>query len=41
MSVLVSSSDLLAQPGRVVLLDVRWALGDDRGRERYLDAHLH
>jgi thiosulfate/3-mercaptopyruvate sulfurtransferase len=23
-----------------VLLDVRWALGDDRGHERYLEAHL-
>ena len=34
MSVLIGASDLLALPGRVVLLDVRWALGDDRGRER-------
>jgi thiosulfate/3-mercaptopyruvate sulfurtransferase len=23
-----------------VLLDIRWALGDDRGREKYLDGHL-
>ena len=41
MSVLVSAADLLAADrGRTVLLDVRWALGDDRGRERYLDGHL-
>jgi thiosulfate/3-mercaptopyruvate sulfurtransferase len=40
MSVLVSAADLLAHPDRVVLLDVRWALGDDRGREHYLEAHL-
>jgi thiosulfate/3-mercaptopyruvate sulfurtransferase len=40
VSVLVSAADLLARPGRVVLLDVRWALGDDRGREHYLEAHL-
>ena len=39
-AVLVSAGDLLAEPGRVVLLDVRWALGDDRGRERYLEGHL-
>lgn len=41
MSVLVSAADLLAGdlPG-AVLLDVRWALGDDRGRERYRDGHL-
>ncbi|RBY90890.1 sulfurtransferase [Blastococcus sp. TF02A-26] len=24
----------------MVLLDVRWALGEDRGRERYLEGHL-
>jgi thiosulfate/3-mercaptopyruvate sulfurtransferase len=30
----------LAAAGRVVVLDVRWALGDARGRERYLEAHL-
>ena len=41
MSVLVSAADLLAADrSRTVLLDVRWALGDDRGRERYLDGHL-
>jgi thiosulfate/3-mercaptopyruvate sulfurtransferase len=40
MSVLISAADLLARTGRVVLLDVRWALGDDRGRERYLAGHL-
>ena len=40
MSVLVSAGDLLASSGRVVLLDVRWALGDHRGRQRYLEAHL-
>ncbi|MGY1669950.1 sulfurtransferase [Geodermatophilus sp. SYSU D00710] len=39
MSVLVRAADLLAGP-RPVLLDVRWALGDDRGRERYLAGHL-
>ncbi|HEV7188798.1 MAG TPA: sulfurtransferase [Blastococcus sp.] len=37
---LVSAADLLADGGRVVLLDVRWALGDDRGREKYLAGHL-
>ena len=41
MSVLVSAADLLAADrSRTVLLDVRWALGDDRGRERYLEGHL-
>ncbi|TQN42463.1 thiosulfate/3-mercaptopyruvate sulfurtransferase [Blastococcus colisei] len=41
MGVLVSAADLLAaDPTRAVLLDVRWALGDDRGRERYLEGHL-
>ena len=40
MSVLIGPSDLPSLDGPVVLLDVRWALGDDRGRERYLDAHL-
>jgi len=29
VSVLVSAAELLAGGGRVVLLDVRWALGDD------------
>ena len=41
MSVLVSAADLMrADRSRTVLLDVRWALGDDRGRERYRDGHL-
>ena len=41
MSVLISAAELLAADrSRTVLLDVRWALGDDRGRERYLDGHL-
>ena len=30
----------LAAGRRTVLLDVRWALGDPRGREHYLEAHL-
>jgi thiosulfate/3-mercaptopyruvate sulfurtransferase len=38
--VLVSAAELLAADPRPVLLDVRWGLGDDRGRERYLEAHL-
>jgi thiosulfate/3-mercaptopyruvate sulfurtransferase len=40
VTVLVSAADLLADGGRVVLLDVRWALGDDQGRENYLAGHL-
>ena len=40
MSALASAADLLADRGRVVLLDVRWALGDDQGREKYLAGHL-
>ena len=40
MSVLIGASDLMSRAARTVLLDVRWALGDDRGRERYLAAHL-
>ncbi|SNR29112.1 sulfurtransferase [Blastococcus mobilis] len=41
MSVLVSATDLLAgDRGPTVLLDVRWALGDDPRRARYLDGHL-
>jgi thiosulfate/3-mercaptopyruvate sulfurtransferase len=40
VTVLVSAGDLLADGGRVVLLDVRWALGDDQGREKYLAGHL-
>jgi thiosulfate/3-mercaptopyruvate sulfurtransferase len=39
VSVLISAAELSAA-GPVVLLDVRWALGDDRGRERYLAGHL-
>jgi thiosulfate/3-mercaptopyruvate sulfurtransferase len=38
--VLVAAEELLGREPRPVLLDVRWALGDDRGRERYLEAHL-
>ncbi|MGY2130357.1 sulfurtransferase [Blastococcus sp. SYSU DS0617] len=37
---LVSAAELLAAGERPVLLDVRWALGDDRGREKYLAGHL-
>jgi thiosulfate/3-mercaptopyruvate sulfurtransferase len=40
VNVLVTAAELLSRPGRAVLLDVRWALGDDRGRERYLEGHL-
>ncbi|MCW2532655.1 MAG: putative thiosulfate sulfurtransferase sseB [Blastococcus sp.] len=40
MTVLAAAADLLAAGGRVVLLDVRWALGDDQGREKYLAGHL-
>jgi len=40
VTVLVSAADLLAGSGRIVLLDVRWALGDDQGREKYLAGHL-
>jgi thiosulfate/3-mercaptopyruvate sulfurtransferase len=39
-AVLVTAHELLAADRRPRLLDVRWALGDDRGRERYLEAHL-
>ena len=39
MSVLVSASELLSG-GAGILLDVRWALGDDRGRERHLEGHV-
>jgi thiosulfate/3-mercaptopyruvate sulfurtransferase len=38
--VLVGAEELLAAEDRPVLLDVRWALGDDRGYERYLAGHL-
>jgi thiosulfate/3-mercaptopyruvate sulfurtransferase len=40
VTVLVTAADLLADGARVVLLDVRWALGDDQGREKYLAGHL-
>jgi thiosulfate/3-mercaptopyruvate sulfurtransferase len=40
VTVLVGAEELRAAPGRTVLLDVRWALGDDRGHERYLAGHL-
>ncbi len=38
--VLVSAGELRAAAERPVLLDVRWALGDERGRERYRAGHL-
>jgi thiosulfate/3-mercaptopyruvate sulfurtransferase len=43
VSVLVDVEALVAELAadrRVVLLDVRWALGDAQGRERYLEGHL-
>jgi thiosulfate/3-mercaptopyruvate sulfurtransferase len=40
VTVLVGAAELLAASERPVLLDVRWALGDDRGHEHYLDGHL-
>jgi thiosulfate/3-mercaptopyruvate sulfurtransferase len=40
VTVLVGAAELLAAPVLPVLLDVRWALGDDRGRERYQAGHL-
>ncbi|MGY1769872.1 sulfurtransferase [Blastococcus sp. SYSU D00813] len=39
-AVLVTAAELLARPAGAVLLDVRWALGDDRGREHHLEGHL-
>lgn len=39
-TVLVSAEELLAAGERPVLLDVRWALGDDRGAEKYQAGHL-
>jgi 3-mercaptopyruvate sulfurtransferase SseA len=39
VSVLISAAELLSG-GPAVLLDVRWALGDDRGREHYRNGHL-
>jgi thiosulfate/3-mercaptopyruvate sulfurtransferase len=40
VKVLIAAEELLAAVERPRLLDVRWALGDDRGRERYREAHL-
>jgi thiosulfate/3-mercaptopyruvate sulfurtransferase len=40
VTVLVAADDLLADGGAVVLLDVRWALGDSQGRQKYLAGHL-
>jgi thiosulfate/3-mercaptopyruvate sulfurtransferase len=40
VSVLVGAAELLAASRLPVLLDVRWALGDDRGHEHYLEGHL-
>jgi thiosulfate/3-mercaptopyruvate sulfurtransferase len=37
--VLITAAELMAAP-HPVLLDVRWALGDAHGRERYLEGHL-
>ena len=39
MSVLTTVDELTAEPD-VVLLDVRWALGDPHGHEQYLAGHL-
>jgi thiosulfate/3-mercaptopyruvate sulfurtransferase len=40
VTVLVSAAELVGLRPRPVLLDVRWALGDDSGREKYLAGHL-
>lgn len=43
MTVLIDAADLARRHGsgeRIVLLDVRWRLGDSRGREQYLAGHL-
>jgi thiosulfate/3-mercaptopyruvate sulfurtransferase len=40
VTVLARAEELLERADRPVLLDVRWALGDDRGHERYLEGHL-
>jgi thiosulfate/3-mercaptopyruvate sulfurtransferase len=41
VTVLVCATDLLAADrADLVLLDVRWALGDERGHEHYLAGHL-
>jgi thiosulfate/3-mercaptopyruvate sulfurtransferase len=42
-AVLVNAADLaaeLASGARIVLLDVRWQLGDPHGRQHYLDGHV-
>jgi thiosulfate/3-mercaptopyruvate sulfurtransferase len=40
VTVLIDAEELRAARPGPVLLDVRWALGDDRGHERYLEGHL-
>ncbi len=40
MSVLITADELRGLDRQPVLLDVRWALGDDRGQEKYLAGHL-
>ncbi len=43
MTVTTTAAELsaaLAQHDRPVVLDVRWQLGDDQGRQRYLDGHI-
>jgi thiosulfate/3-mercaptopyruvate sulfurtransferase len=40
LTVLTTAEQLLADPEGVVLLDVRWALGDPHGREDHLAGHL-
>ncbi|TFV65596.1 UNVERIFIED_ORG: sulfurtransferase [Bacillus sp. AZ43] len=37
---MISAEELLAGTAGIVLLDVRWALGDPDGREHYLGGHL-
>jgi thiosulfate/3-mercaptopyruvate sulfurtransferase len=39
-AVLVTAEELRAAVEPPVLLDVRWALGDDRGHDHYLEGHL-
>jgi thiosulfate/3-mercaptopyruvate sulfurtransferase len=40
VTVLTTAKELLAAPGDAVLLDVRWALGSDTGRDDHLAGHL-
>jgi thiosulfate/3-mercaptopyruvate sulfurtransferase len=40
VTVLVHADELRAETGRMVLLDVRWALDDRRGREHHRAGHL-